>query len=72
MVRSTDPVAIAGAATGVDMSLSFADMGLPEPVVRELTRQGLVHPFPIQAAAIPDGLAGRDVLGRGPTGSGKT
>jgi superfamily II DNA/RNA helicase len=77
VVRSTDPVAAAphtpaGPATGVDMSLSFADMGLPEPVVRELTQQGLVHPFPIQAAAIPDGLAGRDVLGRGPTGSGKT
>lgn len=47
-------------------------MGLPTPVINELTRQGLVNPFPIQAAAIPDGLAARDVLGRGPTGSGKT
>lgn len=59
-------------ASGVDTSVRFADMALPEPVVRELGAQGLVHPFPIQAAAIPDGLAGRDVLGRGPTGSGKT
>jgi superfamily II DNA/RNA helicase len=61
-----------GPATGVDTSVRFSGMGLPTPVVNELTHQGLVHPFPIQAAAIPDGLAGRDVLGRGPTGSGKT
>ncbi len=59
-------------AAGVDTSMLFADMGLPDPVVKELTAQGLKHPFPIQAAAIPDGLAGKDVLGRGPTGSGKT
>ncbi|MDK6260549.1 DEAD/DEAH box helicase [Corynebacterium frankenforstense] len=51
---------------------SFSDLGLPAPVVRELGRQGITEPFPIQAAAIPDALAGRDVLGRGPTGSGKT
>lgn len=57
---------------GVDTSVTFQDMRLPEPVVRELTAQGLKHPFPIQAAAIPDGLSGKDVLGRGPTGSGKT
>ena len=60
------------APSGVDTSVAFADMNLPEPVVRELTAQGLKHPFPIQAAAIPDALSGRDVLGRGPTGSGKT
>lgn len=59
-------------AAGVDTSVLFADMGLPDPVVKELAAQGLKHPFPIQAAAIPDGLAGKDVLGRGPTGSGKT
>lgn len=51
---------------------TFSDLGLPVPVVHELTRQGIVDAFPIQAAAIPDALAGRDVLGRGPTGSGKT
>lgn len=51
---------------------TFSDLGLPVPVVHELTRQGITEPFPIQAAAIPDALAGRDVLGRGPTGSGKT
>ncbi|MBV7293908.1 DEAD/DEAH box helicase [Corynebacterium sp. TAE3-ERU16] len=51
---------------------SFSDLGLPTPVVHELKRQGITEPFPIQAAAIPDALSGRDVLGRGPTGSGKT
>ena len=35
-------------------------------------RRASPHPFPIQAATIPDALAGRDVLGRGQTGSGKT
>ncbi|AGF72427.1 DEAD/DEAH box helicase [Corynebacterium halotolerans] len=51
---------------------TFKDLGLPIPIVRELQREGITEPFPIQAAAIPDALAGRDVLGRGPTGSGKT
>ena len=53
-------------------STTFADLGLPTPVVTVLSKQGIEHPFPIQEAAIPDALAGRDVLGRGPTGSGKT
>ncbi|WP_301924542.1 DEAD/DEAH box helicase [Corynebacterium glaucum] len=51
---------------------SFADLGLPHEIVRVLNKQGIEEPFPIQEAAIPDALAGRDVLGRGPTGSGKT
>ncbi|MEH0146084.1 DEAD/DEAH box helicase [Corynebacterium sp. Q4381] len=51
---------------------SFADLGLPRDIVSVLTKQGITEPFPIQAAAIPDALAGKDVLGRGPTGSGKT
>ncbi|MDR7329308.1 DEAD/DEAH box helicase [Corynebacterium guangdongense] len=51
---------------------TFADLGLPRPIVQVLERQGITEPFPIQEAAIPDALAGRDVLGRGPTGSGKT
>ncbi|ROS76558.1 DEAD/DEAH box helicase [Cellulomonas sp. PhB143] len=51
---------------------SFADFGLPTPVVRELSRQGIDSPFPIQTATLPDSLNGRDVLGRGRTGSGKT
>ncbi|GAB3943604.1 DEAD/DEAH box helicase [Corynebacterium tapiri] len=51
---------------------TFADLGLPVPITQVLTKQGIIEPFPIQAAAIPDALVGRDVLGRGPTGSGKT
>jgi superfamily II DNA/RNA helicase len=51
---------------------SFADLGLPAEIVRVLTREGITAPFEIQAATIPDALAGRDVLGRGQTGSGKT
>lgn len=51
---------------------TFADLGLPNEVVRELADDGISSPFPIQEAAIPDALAGKDVLGRGPTGSGKT
>jgi superfamily II DNA/RNA helicase len=51
---------------------SFAELGLPEPVVRALAEGGFSEPFPIQAATLPDTLAGRDLLGRGQTGSGKT
>ncbi|MEV6347952.1 DEAD/DEAH box helicase [Actinoplanes sp. NPDC051851] len=51
---------------------SFADLGLPSEIVRVLNREGISTPFEIQAATVPDALAGRDVLGRGQTGSGKT
>ena len=51
---------------------SFAELGLPNKLVRALAREGITHPFEIQAATVPDALAGRDVLGRGQTGSGKT
>ncbi|MGW5815209.1 DEAD/DEAH box helicase [Streptomyces noursei] len=52
--------------------IAFADMGLPAEVLRTLTELGVREPFPIQAATLPNALAGRDVLGRGRTGSGKT
>ncbi|MGW7209981.1 DEAD/DEAH box helicase [Streptomyces sp. NPDC054837] len=52
--------------------VTFATLGLPEGVVRKLTQNGVTTPFPIQAATIPDALAGKDILGRGRTGSGKT
>ncbi|WP_406155143.1 DEAD/DEAH box helicase [Streptomyces canus] len=51
---------------------SFSEMALPPQVLRTLTENGVREPFPIQAATLPDALAGRDVLGRGRTGSGKT
>jgi superfamily II DNA/RNA helicase len=50
----------------------FADLGVPPPLVDVLAASGITAPFPIQAAALPDALAGRDILGRGRTGSGKT
>ncbi|MEU4279384.1 DEAD/DEAH box helicase [Streptomyces tanashiensis] len=53
-------------------SVTFAEFGLPADVLAELTRRGVDAPFPIQAATLPDALAGRDILGRGQTGSGKT
>jgi len=51
---------------------SFTDLGVRQDVVTRLTERGIVEPFPIQAATIADALAGRDVCGRAPTGSGKT
>ncbi|GAA2584411.1 DEAD/DEAH box helicase [Dactylosporangium fulvum] len=53
-------------------SLTFADLGVPGVLTRVLAATGVDRPFPIQAATLPDALAGRDVLGRGRTGSGKT
>ncbi|WP_406270179.1 DEAD/DEAH box helicase [Streptomyces sp. NBC_00191] len=53
-------------------TVTFAELGLPEGVVRKLAQNGVTVPFPIQAATIPDALAGKDILGRGRTGSGKT
>jgi superfamily II DNA/RNA helicase len=51
---------------------TFADLGVPRPLVGALAAHGITQPFPIQAETLPDTLAGRDVLGRGKTGSGKT
>src|SRR3954451_22442227 len=51
---------------------AFADLDLPERLQAALRTEGVITPFPIQAATLPNSLAGRDVLGRGRTGSGKT
>jgi superfamily II DNA/RNA helicase len=51
---------------------SFTDLGVPTKLAAALADLGIANPFPIQAATLPDSLAGRDVLGRGRTGSGKT
>jgi superfamily II DNA/RNA helicase len=54
------------------VSTTFAELGVPRDLVRALTDAGFTAPFPVQAATVPDLLAGRDVCGRAPTGSGKT
>jgi superfamily II DNA/RNA helicase len=54
------------------VSPSFAALGVPAGLVTRLAGRGITEPFPIQAATVPDALAGRDVSGRAPTGSGKT
>ena len=51
---------------------TFASFGVPTSLTTVLAASGITIPTPIQAATLPDSLAGRDVLGRGRTGSGKT
>ncbi|MBA2951026.1 DEAD/DEAH box helicase [Streptomyces himalayensis] len=51
---------------------AFAELDMPAALQKTLEAQGVVEPFPIQAATLPNSLAGRDILGRGRTGSGKT
>jgi len=52
--------------------IRFSDLGVPAPMVDVLAQQGKETAFPIQADTLPDSLTGKDVLGRGRTGSGKT
>ena len=54
------------------MQFSFTDLGVPADLAAVLTRQGIEAPFPIQTATVPDALQGLDVIGKAPTGSGKT
>ena len=51
---------------------SFAELGVASALAAALAARGITTPRPIQAHTLPDGLAGRDVLGRAETGSGKT
>ncbi|MEV7342141.1 DEAD/DEAH box helicase [Streptomyces sp. NPDC093544] len=57
---------------GLPAVAAFSELDLPAELLKALTDLGVHEPFPIQAATLPNSLAGRDVLGRGRTGSGKT
>jgi superfamily II DNA/RNA helicase len=54
------------------MQQSFSQLGVSARISRTLAERDIHEPFPIQARVLPDALAGRDVLAKSPTGSGKT
>ncbi len=77
--RSRRPVPLKGefalpvtVTPGLPPVAAFTELDLPAPVQAALAAENVTTPFPIQAATLPNSLAGRDVLGRGRTGSGKT
>ncbi|MCB9846066.1 MAG: DEAD/DEAH box helicase [Phycisphaeraceae bacterium] len=71
-VLMTPPPEIAHDPELFNLEKTFADLGLPEPIVRDVQRAGFVHPTHIQAQLIPPVLAGKDVLGQAKTGTGKS
>ena len=74
--RATEPASSfdleAASTSAVVHAADFAVLGVPAPMIEVLARTGVTAPFPIQSATLPDSMAGRDLLGRGKTGSGKT
>ncbi len=70
--HSAVPTVPSSESTKPNETPTFAALGLAPEVVQALAKRGVTSPFPIQAAAIPDAISGRDVLGQGRTGSGKT
>ncbi|MGW7356522.1 DEAD/DEAH box helicase [Streptomyces sp. NPDC054802] len=72
IVATAEAAVVEAAEAPEEPQITFSELGLPEGVVRKLAQNGVTTPFPIQAATIPDALAGKDILGRGRTGSGKT
>ncbi|MBW3077741.1 DEAD/DEAH box helicase [Bifidobacterium sp. 81T8] len=69
--ETSEPFAVTTAAVDIE-PVPFAELGVPEPLLRVLAADGKTEAFPIQADTLPDSLRGRDILGRGRTGSGKT
>jgi ATP-dependent RNA helicase RhlE len=66
-----DPAAVAAPAEP-ELRLTFAELGLAEPVLRAVADAGYTHPTPIQTQAIPLARRGRDLIGLAQTGTGKT
>ena len=60
------------AAEAATVAVTFADLGLSEPMLEALREAGYKHPTPIQAQAVPLALKGRDLIGLAQTGTGKT
>ncbi|HET8640972.1 MAG TPA: DEAD/DEAH box helicase [Pseudonocardiaceae bacterium] len=69
---TTRRTTVAATAAPVAGPPTFTELGVPAELAAVLAAEGITEAFPIQAATLPDSLAGRDVLGRGRTGSGKT
>ncbi|GGS11731.1 DEAD/DEAH box helicase [Streptomyces humidus] len=67
-----DPSTPDAVSPGLPPAVSFDALGLPAALVETMNGLGVTEPFPVQAATLPNALAGRDVLGRARTGSGKT
>src|SRR5215207_5024657 len=70
--RRPAPCWVASAPERLLVTTNFADLGVPAALDAVLAANGITTPTPIQAATLPDSLAGKDLLGRGRTGSGKT
>src|SRR6266404_3572939 len=67
-----DQALAAAAAVPQPDAATFGALGVDDRLVAALAARDIREPFAIQARALPDALAGRDVLGRAQTGSGKT
>jgi superfamily II DNA/RNA helicase len=71
-LSSATPSSAARSNAPATSTATFAALGVPAQLCKVLADRGIIEPTPIQTATLPDSLAGRDVLGRGRTGSGKT
>jgi superfamily II DNA/RNA helicase len=70
--RNEKPQVAQKALPALDPDNGFLALGVPDTLCGALALEGITDPFPIQVSTLPDSLQGRDVLGRGRTGSGTT
>ena len=69
---NSQPAEVVTQDATAEVESGFAGFGLPESLLEALERCGYQQPSPIQAAAIPELMLGRDLLGQAQTGTGKT